>query len=45
MLRIKWKYELAVHFKHEIIENHFTETLNKMECRINRVRINRVRPV
>ena len=40
-LRNKWKYGLTVHFKHE----HFTETLNKVELWINRVRINRARPV
>ena len=34
-----------MHFKHEMIGKHFTETLNKVELRINRVRINRVRPV
>ena len=49
-LRIKWKYELAmfeltVHFKHEMIGKHFTETSNKVELRINRVRVNRARPV
>ena len=48
-LRIKWKYELTVHFKHDMIGKwlgkHFTETSNKVELRINRVRINRVRPV
>ena len=40
-LPIKWKYELTVfkstmfkltmHFRHEIIGKHFTETLNKVE--------------
>ena len=40
-LQNKWKYELTVHFKHEMIGKHFTE----VELRINRVRINRVRPV
>ena len=34
-----------MHFKHEMIGKHFTETLNKMELQINRVRINRARPV
>ena len=28
-----------------MIGKHFTETLNKVELRINRVRINRARPV
>ena len=27
-LRNKWKYELTMHFKHEIIGKHFMETLN-----------------
>ena len=44
-LRNKWKYELTMHFKHEIIGEHFTETSNKVELRINHVRINRARPV
>ena len=49
-LRNKWEYELTmfeltVHFKHEMIGKHFTETLNKVELRIKRVRINGVRPV
>ena len=44
-LRNKWKYELTVDFKHEMIGKHFTETSNKVELRINHVRINRVRPV
>ena len=30
-VRIKWKYELTVHFKHEMIGKHFTETSNKVE--------------
>ena len=37
--------KLIVHFKHELIGKHFTETSNKVELRINRVRTNRVRPV
>ena len=44
-LRNKWKYELNMHFKHEMIGKYFTETSNKVELRINRVRINRARPV
>ena len=44
-LRNKWKCELTMHFKHEIIGKHFTETLNKVELRIKRVRINCARPV
>ena len=44
-LWIKLKYELTVHFKHEMIAKHSKETLNKVELRINRVRINRTRPV
>ena len=44
-LRVKWKYELTVHFKHEMIAKHFTETSNKVELRINRVRIKSSRPV
>ena len=40
-LRNKSKYELTINFKHEMIRKHFTETSNKMELRINRVRINR----
>ena len=28
-LRNKWKSELTVHFKHEMIGKHFTETSNK----------------
>ena len=43
-LQIKWKYELTVHFKHEMIGKHFTETSNQLEFRIDRVRINRARP-
>ena len=43
-LRIKWKYELTVHFKHEMMGKHFTETLNKVELRINHVQINRAQP-
>ena len=38
-------FELTVHFKHEMIAKHFTETLNKVELRINRFQINRGRPV
>ena len=38
-------FELTVHFKHEMIRKHFTETSNKVELRINRVRISRARPV
>ena len=45
LLRIKRNFELTVHFKHEMIEKHFIETSNKVELRINRVRINRARPV
>ena len=41
----KWKYELTMHFKHEMIGKHFTETSNKVELRINRFPINRARPV
>ena len=44
-LRIKWKYEFTMHFKHEMIAKPFTETLNKVELRINHVRINCARPV
>ena len=44
-LQNKWKYELTVHFKHEMIGKLFTETSNKVDLRINRVRINRARPV
>ena len=44
-LRIKWKFEQTVHFRHEMIGKHFTEILNKVELRINHVRINRDRPV
>ena len=40
-LRNRWKYELTMYFKHETIEKHFTETSNKVELRINHVRINR----
>ena len=39
-LRNKWKYELTVHFKHEMIGKHLTGTLIKVGLRINRVRIN-----
>ena len=45
LLRIKWKFELTVHFKQEMIGKHFTETLNKVQLRINSDRINHVRPV
>ena len=45
LLRIKWNFELTVHFKHQMIGKHFIETSNKVELRINRVRINRARPV
>ena len=38
-------FELAVHFKQEVIGKHFTETSNKVELRINRIRINRTQPV
>ena len=38
-------FELTMHFKHEMIGKHFTETSNKVELRINRVRINRAQPV
>ena len=31
LLRIKWKFELTVHFKHEMIVKNYTETLNKVE--------------
>ena len=44
-LRIKWKFELTVHFKDEIILKHVTEILNEVELQINRVRMNRARPV
>ena len=44
-LQNKWKYELTMHFKHEMIGKHFTETWNKVEFPINCVRINRARPV
>ena len=44
-LRSKWKYELTVHFKHEMIGKYYPKTSNKVEFRINRVRINRARPV
>ena len=37
-------FELTVHFKHETLGKHSTETSNKVEFRINRVRINRSRP-
>ena len=30
-LRNKWKYKLAMHFKHGMIGKHFTETSNKVE--------------
>ena len=39
-LRNKWKYELTMYFKHEMIGKHFTETSNKVELQINRVQIN-----
>ena len=45
LLQIKWNFELTMHFKHEMIGKHFIETSNKVELRINRVRINSVRPV
>ena len=38
LLRIRWNFELTVHFKHEIVGKHFIETSNKVELRINRVR-------
>ena len=38
LLRSKWKYELTVHFKHEVIGKHLTETSNKVELRINLAR-------
>ena len=41
----KWKYELTVHFKYEMIGKHVTETSNKVELWINCVWINRARPV
>ena len=44
-LRNKWKYELTVHLKHEMIGKHFTETSNKVELWITRVQINRAKPV
>ena len=31
LLRIKWDFELTVHFKHEMMGKHFIETLNKVE--------------
>ena len=34
-----------MHFKHEMIEKHFTETSYKVEFQINRLRIIRARPV
>ena len=34
-----------MHFRHYMIGKHFTETSNKVEFQINRVRINRVRHV
>ena len=34
-----------MHFKHEMIEKHFTETSYKVEFQINCLRINRARPV
>ena len=36
-LRNKWKYELTMYFKHEMIRKHFTETSNKVELRIKGV--------
>ena len=49
LLRIKWKFKLTVHFKHEMLGKitgkYFIETSNKMELRINHVRINRSQPV
>ena len=33
-------FKLTVHFKHEMIGKHFTETSNKVELRINNVQIN-----
>ena len=44
-LQNKWKYELTVHFKHEMMGKHFTETSNKVELRINHVLITRALPV
>ena len=48
-LQNKWKYQLTMHFKYEMIGKmmgkHFIETSNKVELRINRVRIYRARPV
>ena len=45
LLRIKWKFELAVYFKHENIRKNYRKILpvtsNPVEFRINRVRINR----
>ena len=38
-------FELTVHFNYEMIGKHFTETSNKVELRINYVRINLTRPV
>ena len=28
LLQIKWKFELTVHFKHEMLEKYFTVTSN-----------------
>ena len=30
LLRIRWKFELTVHFEHEIIGKHFTENSQKL---------------
>ena len=35
---LRKKYELTVYFKCEMIGKHFTETLNKVELRINHAR-------
>ena len=35
LLRIKWKFELTVHFKHQIIGKHFTETSQKIWIKWN----------
>ena len=35
LLGINWKLELTVYLEHDVIGKHFTETLNKVELRIN----------
>ena len=34
-LQIKWKFELTVHFKHEMIGKHFTEMSQKLWIKWN----------